>query len=207
MVGLLHIYDADDPTTNTRSNLTADYTIGVRGGADGLIKELDGLLSKQMTFANAVFTTHGSPGAIWFHGDYLTAWWMRQNIADKGYQRLFLPGAKIYFRGCNCAAGEDGWQFLEAITDIFLRRPGSMAYGHTATGFSLSPWALTLIHPGTPISGSFVVTAGGYLAPVVGVIGYLWQRNKVVHLGGEVRAVFAMPGGRHLQQILTDAGD
>jgi hypothetical protein len=61
----------------------------------------------------------------------------REQFRGHGYDQLFRTSGRVYFAGCNCADGDDGWAFLEAAGAIFLRSGGGQAFGWTSLGFAV----------------------------------------------------------------------
>lgn len=119
------------------------YTLNVdeAPGIPYLRGRLRGLIREGYIFDNAVFTTHGYDGVIWF-GEQFLSWkdWYSPEWYGVGFERLF-PGShtKIYFGGCNVAAGADGWKFLEASVRTLCRGSGGVSMGWTSSGFDWLP--------------------------------------------------------------------
>jgi hypothetical protein len=117
------------------------YTIDVDAGVASLRGRLRSLLREGYIFDDVVFTTHGHDGMIWF-GDEAIHWndWYSGDWFGAGFDRLF-PGqnTKIYFSGCNVAAGHNGWKFLEASVRTLCWGGGGVSIGWTSTGFSWFP--------------------------------------------------------------------
>jgi hypothetical protein len=127
---LLSIFDAFDWVGRQQGGHVGSdvYTVRVES-LDQLKTLLDRLLSEGMTFQNAIFTTHGGPGRIRFGdangNERLTPHVLFSRYNAGRYERLFpSKGARMYFDGCNVAAGEEGWLFLEAAARTFLRQAG-----------------------------------------------------------------------------------
>jgi hypothetical protein len=117
------------------------YTVNVDEGIDGLRSKLSWMIKEGMTFQNAVFTTHGNRGAIFFGDEHIIAktWYAKFN--SSGYSRLFpFKDTKLYFAGCNVADSEYGWRFLEAAARTLLATSGGVAIGWTSLGFG-SPFS------------------------------------------------------------------
>jgi hypothetical protein len=95
-------------------------------------------LNEGHTFQSLLFTTHGAPGAIAFDREVVgREEWLNYFYGEK-FETLFpVPFARIYFGGCSVAAGEVGWQFLEATGLTFLRAWGGAVMGWTSTGFGV----------------------------------------------------------------------
>ena len=51
----------------------------------------------------------------------------------------FETKRKIYFDGCNVAEGKDGWDFLAAAGETFLRS-GGITMGWTSLGSGMPGW-------------------------------------------------------------------
>jgi hypothetical protein len=135
---LLSINDAMTAQTRWLARETADdtYTINVDEGIDGLRSKLSWIIKEGMTFHDAVFTSHGNKGVIWFGDEYITAETWYSKFYSSGYARLFpFPNTKLYFAGCRVAGGEPGWRFLEAAARTLLTVSGGEAIGWTSLGF------------------------------------------------------------------------
>ena len=142
----LWIYDASEDvftdmiTANDRPNT---YMIPARAPADGgsgvivLTEWLDVLVKNRTSFSNMVFITHGASGKIRIDGDDLDQRSLRLYFQAKGYEQLVESGGRIYFAGCDCADGEDGWNFLEAAGNVFLKYGGGQCFGWTSLGFAV----------------------------------------------------------------------
>jgi hypothetical protein len=112
------------------------YTINVDEGIDGLREKPSWIIEEGMTFHDAVFTTHGNKGAIFFGGEYIIAETWYSKFYSSGYARLFpFKDTKLYFAGCRVAGGEWGWRFLEAAARTLLATSGGVAIGWTSLGF------------------------------------------------------------------------
>lgn len=118
------------------------YAINLDSGEIGELKlQLTNLLKSGTTFQNAIFTTHGHDGVIWFADRYINADVLYLGFYRSGLERLFpLGNAKIYFAGCNVASGDKGWNFLKAAAMAFLRYAGGSAIGWTSLGFNVPSW-------------------------------------------------------------------
>ena len=117
------------------------YTVNVDEGIDGLRSKLSWMIKEGMTFQNAVFTTHGNRGAIFFGPEYIIAETWYAKFHGSGYSRLFpFKDTKLYFAGCNVADSEYGWRFLEAAARTLLATSGGVAIGYTSLGFG-SPFS------------------------------------------------------------------
>ena len=119
------------------------YTLNIdeAPGIPYLRGQLRGLIQEGYIFDDVVFTTHGNEGMIFF-GDEVLRWkdWYGPEWYSVGFDRLF-PGqnTKIYFAGCNVAAGTDGWKFLEASVRTLSRNSGGVSIGWTSSGFDWLP--------------------------------------------------------------------
>lgn len=118
------------------------YVLDIDSGEIGELKyELIKLLKSGVIFQNAVFTTHGNSGMIFFADRYIDANELYHGFYHDGLERLFpFKNAKVYFGGCNVAEGDDGWGFLKAAALTFLRYAGGSAIGWTSAGFSAPTW-------------------------------------------------------------------
>src|SRR5205085_10190846 len=109
-----------------------------KGAVPVMADLFDMLVRDGVTFQNAVFAFHGKPGTLRANGDDFGARQWRLYFAGHGHERLFpSPLSKIYFPGCDVAAGEEGWKFLEAAGSVLLRGLGGLAYGWTSLGFAM----------------------------------------------------------------------
>ncbi|WP_315831769.1 hypothetical protein [Bradyrhizobium prioriisuperbiae] len=133
-MGLLHIYDADDWRIRSTANRSdSSCRVGVTSG--DLAASLDPLLSLGRIYDRILFETHGSPGTIYFGDNSFDADWFR-SVIPRGYSRLAIRNARVYFNGCNVADGKEGWRFLEAAAALFLTPGGGQVFGQTSIGFS-----------------------------------------------------------------------
>lgn len=139
---LLSINDASSRQMRMLSREGGDdvYTINVSEGHARLRAELSDLVKAGVVFQNAVFTTHGNKGVIFFGEEWIN-WetWYTQ-FYKSGYGKLFAANAKVYFAGCNVADGPQGWKFLEAAARSLLQVNGGFAMGWTSLGFG-SPFS------------------------------------------------------------------
>jgi hypothetical protein len=131
----LYIYDeqeerhaehstGDDPTT---------VKLPVRD-VEGLRTALGQLLREGKTFRRVLWYTHGNPGHISFGKNRLG---IPELYKLKGFEALFSLPTKMYFSGCNVAAGDIGWIFLQMAGDVFLRGGGyTMAWTSTGYGYN-----------------------------------------------------------------------
>jgi hypothetical protein len=167
MYDLLHIYDSGVNALIRIGfkNRSADYTLDVSatgtkhkdvlmwspvgtlklpeeldvGGTKALVDALDDLVKKGHSFRRVVFSTHGSPGAIWIGDEAIDATVLNTLFASRNYHRLFPLFSRMYFSGCHVAAGNNGDMFLEAVGRIFLASKGGVAFGWDSYGLAL-PW-------------------------------------------------------------------
>jgi hypothetical protein len=131
----LYIYDeqedrhakhstGDDPTT---------VKLPVRD-VEGLRTALAQLVREGKTFRRVLWYTHGNPGQIAFGDDRLG---IPELYKLKGFEALFPLPTKMYFSGCNVAAGDIGWIFLQIAGNVFLRGGGyTMAWTSTGYGYN-----------------------------------------------------------------------
>jgi hypothetical protein len=136
---LLSIYDGSDLSIRWQGGHESETTMAVNvTSLLALLNLFDRSKSDGLTFENVLFTTHGSPGTIYFDGDYLNKDGLFKWFADGHYETIFpFKTVKMYFDGCNVADGEWGWQFLEAAGQTFLRGYGGYVLGWTSAGFGL----------------------------------------------------------------------
>jgi hypothetical protein len=175
---MLHLYDADDAQTRILAGpREADESVGVKGGADGLIKVLDKFVSEGWIFQRAVVSTHGNSGFIALGEDHIDAAVLDKRFSGKRYATLFSYNARIYFVGCNVAEGNKGWKFLETAGTIFLGRYGGTTFAHTGAGRPLAHW---------------------YAFAALGPAGQLlnWNLPGRTHFTSPAKYVYTAPGGR-----------
>lgn len=175
---LLSIFDASDWVGRQQGGHDGSDVYTARADTlDQLQALLDRLLKEGVTFKNAIFTTHGGPGRIWFGDDALSPYVLFTRFNAGHYERLFpFPKTRMYFDGCNVAESDDGWLFLEAAARTFLRGTGGMTFGWTSMGIGMPSWL-----------------------PFIG--------GHTEHLTGRVRYVILTPaqdGGAHLLRYPTD---
>lgn len=132
----LSIYDSADKMIrgigtgrDAAAKIAADSVANVRSG-------LDGLVAGGQRFNRVVFDTHGSEGQIVFGKDGFGPITWRTMFAGRGYERLFPFFSKMYFSGCNVSDTGEGWNFLEAASDVFFRSHGGVTMAYTSLGFS-----------------------------------------------------------------------
>jgi len=113
-------------------------TIGVGLGVINLRKVFEQLVNNNQSFNRVVFQTHGGPGRIWFGNEAVTAVVLKAQF--NGFSQLFPHPTRIYFDGCNVAAGGVGTDFLLAAGEVFLTMGGGETFGWTTTGYGLPGW-------------------------------------------------------------------
>jgi len=113
------------------------------GSVSELKRVLQNLIFSGHTFDNAVFSTHGNSGVIFFDDEQLAYWQLYKHFFyDVDYSALFpRRNARILFNGCNVADGVDGWKFLVAAARCFLTQISGTAIGWTSKGFQ-APFGL-----------------------------------------------------------------
>jgi hypothetical protein len=173
---LLIINDTSTPQADwmARKGTDGSYTIDVGfSGADEhsafypgigyLAGQLFGLVQQGATFQNCVFTTHGAPGVIKFGTDELTSYGWYSQFYSRGFFRLFSsPNARVYFAGCQCAAGSAGWKFLEAAARSLVRGAGGWAFAWTSNGWKI-PFMSHPKHFSGDVRQVYVSPGGDYL--------------------------------------------
>lgn len=132
----LSIYDSADKVMrgigtgrDAAAKIAADSVASVRAG-------LDGLVAGKQRFNRVVFDTHGSEGQIVFGEDGFGAITWRTMFAGRGYEDLFPFFSKMYFSGCNVSDTGEGWDFLEAASDVFFKAHGGVTMAYTSLGFT-----------------------------------------------------------------------
>lgn len=142
--GLLHIYDSSDlRVRQTAATRGAANMLGIGKLAD-LGPALDKLVRQGHYFERILFETHGGPGRIWFDTGRLTAgYWQARRGRRWGH--LVTTNARIYFNGCNVAEGPNGWKFLEAAAEVFMKPGGGSIFGQTSFGFG-NPFTGNTVH-------------------------------------------------------------
>jgi hypothetical protein len=141
---LLHIFDSSDSRIRqTAAARGAVHRLGLPDG-NALAPALDNLVAQGNRFDRVLFETHGSPGRIYFDGNYVGAGYWRSVVA-RNYARITSPNARVYFNGCNVAEGDAGWRFLEAAAAVFLSPGGGVVFGQTSVGFG-NPFNGHVVH-------------------------------------------------------------
>ncbi len=161
---LLSINHADNRGDRWTGRAESDdsYTVNVDMGEARLRGQLLELIDQGMQFKNCIFTTHGNKGMIFFGDSWIDTYVWYTEFYHREFYRLFpFPGTKVYFAGCDVAAGPTGWTFLEAAARSLVAKAGGVAMGWTSLGF------------GSPFSGH---------------VRHLWgdTREVMVAPGGEV---------------------
>lgn len=118
----------------------------VLGGCKELLTALDNLVAKRMTFRRVIFSTHGNQGQIYIGDEAIDAKVLRETFSGRNYGQLFPLFTRMCFDGCNVAAGNEGWAFLETAGQVFLPSFGGVAFGYASYGLAV-PWYHT-VHPG-----------------------------------------------------------
>lgn len=142
-MSLLHIYDASDGLIRQTALARGEINQLPVSDAGDLISALMGLRSGPPAFDRILFETHGTPGRIYFGGEGISAQTWRQ-VKNYGFTEIVKPNAKIYFNGCNVAEGAEGWKFLTAVAEAFLKR-GGQVIGQTSKGFG-NPFNGHVVH-------------------------------------------------------------
>ena len=167
----LYIYDNTVPAVRDLINANDNvhtYLFPVNGGSYVLSEGLAELARTGNTYKAAIFLTHGASGKIAFDGNDLAPPQFKMYFENKGIEKLFPRQTRLYFAGCNVAAGDAGWDFLEAAGRTLLKVGGGLVFGWTSYGVAVPSW----FRPGT------------------GNIVHLWGdvRNVTIKPGGEVEA-------------------
>ncbi|HEY3621145.1 MAG TPA: hypothetical protein VGL12_01890 [Roseiarcus sp.] len=171
---LLHIYDAESysirATAWARRNASIVaplmvYPVPVEGGRWGLRTALDKLVKEGLTFQRCLVETHGNVGAIFFDDERVDESNLVQLYGNRGYENIFshVMANKIYFNGCYIADDGGGWQFLDTVGRVFLRRAGGVVMAQTGAGRHLLGWTtLTghIIHFGADTCYSTILPGG-----------------------------------------------
>jgi hypothetical protein len=144
----LYIYDASDRIDRSQadgrfSGESELLTVGV-GSIRELHQWLAKLVKEQYTFKRILFQTHGNSGMIFFNEVPITSGDLRTDFTGKGYDLLCPDRAKIYCDGCNVAEGKEGWGFLAALGQVFLRNQGGITMGYTSRGLGM-PWYIPVV--------------------------------------------------------------
>ena len=153
----LHIYDTADWVGRHQYKGSNDdtYSISIDEGPQQLLGELNKLLTDGKIFRKVVFTTHGNAGAIFFNHKQITWYELYHDFNAPHYERLFpFKNAKMYFEGCEVAAGDDGWKFLEAAGRTFFRVAGGAVLGWTSPGLGLPTFVPSIGGHTAHLSGS-----------------------------------------------------
>jgi hypothetical protein len=115
-------------------------TIGVSLGVKNLMKVFDQLLGSNQTFNRVVIQTHGGPGKIYFGNEFVDSNVWKGSFYGLNYDKLFPKFTRMYFDGCNVAAGGAGTNFLIAAGYVFLGSGGGDAFGWKNIGLGLPGW-------------------------------------------------------------------
>jgi hypothetical protein len=115
----------------------------------------DQLVGNNQRFDRLLVQTHGSPGNVYFGGDPLNATVLGSTFLGMGYEAVFPNYTRIYFDGCNVAAGSAGTQFLTLVGQIFCRRAGGEVFGFNNIGRGFPGWV--------PFIGGHTLHLGGDL--------------------------------------------
>lgn len=94
---------------------------------------------------------------IFFNHEPITAAVLRNVFARRGYHQLFSNRTKLYFDGCNVADGNDGWDFLAAAGEAFLRNRGGIAHGLDIAGGRLTRVVSVYRRPHRPFWGGLQI--------------------------------------------------
>ena len=130
MTTILHVYDAKGARRRRTPGASGPvYKLPVVSIEQDLIGELERLVAEGQRFTRIVFDTPGRGGRIRFGDWAITAAWIRASLAKRGFDALCAPDARIYFKGCDAAEGEAGWDLLAATAEIFLGCGGGKVVG------------------------------------------------------------------------------
>jgi hypothetical protein len=146
---LLLVYDENEEGFVGRRQIQkASERVAVKGTKQ-LAEQLQKLILAGATFSRALFFTHGASGEIHFdRGTSILSIHNFEDVLDRqDYDRLFPEYSRIYFDGCNVAAGQEGWSFLTLVGKKFLRQKGGLTSGFIGKGVGL--WWFGIVH--TPI--------------------------------------------------------
>jgi hypothetical protein len=141
MASKLYVYDSSSDIDRNQEKVRFSkqeglVTLGVGSRAE-LLRGLDGLVANGNTFTRVLFQTHGHSGGIWFGDDFITSYAFATPDFLGKYERLFPNRTKMYFDGCNVAAGDDGWNFLAESGRVLLRLGGGITMGYTSLGIAM----------------------------------------------------------------------
>jgi hypothetical protein len=128
------------------------------GSRQDAVDGLDKLLSKGMVFDRMLIQSHGDHGLIWFGKNQIISSDWKSSFGDGNYDESFPTYSRIYFDGCDVAAGGMGVEFLRAAGRVFLKGMGGEVIGWTSFGLGL---------PGCiPFVGGHTVHPAGHLVRV-----------------------------------------
>jgi hypothetical protein len=141
------------------------YPVAIEGGRDALPTALDKLVSEGLTFQRCLVETHGNVGAIFFNNQSVDVGNLVQLCGNRGYENIFpnLMSNKIYFNGCDIADDGRGWDFLDMVGRVFLRRGGGIVMAQSGPGRLLLPWTMLtghVIHFGADTCYSTILPGG-----------------------------------------------
>jgi hypothetical protein len=171
---LLHIYDAESYSiratawSRRNENILATvmvYPVPIEGGRGGLRPALDKVLKEGATFQRCLVETHGNVGRIAFDDEKVDAIDVAQLLGNRGYENIFPNPMvnKIYFNGCYIADNGGGWEFLDAVGRVFLRKSGGVVMAQTGAGRVLPGWSLLtghVTHIGADTCYSYILPGG-----------------------------------------------
>jgi len=145
---LLHIFDSSNPVVRHLAEARACENELPIDDAENFADALDQLVRNGSYFRRLLFTTHGRSGSIRFGKKSITAEYWR-GVTNRGWSRLVTNNARVYFCGCNVAAEDAGWDFLDAASQVFLKPGGGEI------------WATTTYAWGNPLNGHAIHFWGG----------------------------------------------
>jgi Domain of unknown function (DUF4347) len=124
-----------------------------------LIDGLDKFVASGATFDRMLIQTHGNTGHIYFGDESIwDTTWSGKDFTNRKFEKLFPLSSRIYFDGCDVAAGGVGTEFLRAAGQLFLKGGGGEVMGWTSAGLGLPGW--------WPFIGGHTIRVSGHLVTI-----------------------------------------
>jgi hypothetical protein len=201
MAKKLYIYDStsflDVAQAKCRFNESVDLVTMPVASIQEFVGKLTALVQVGAKFDRALIQTHGGPGTIYVGHEALTSSVLRAKFSGKGFEALFPAVSRIYFDGCNIAAGiaEDcnsgtcpttgpgieGKTFLITAGAIFLKRAGGSVFAYASLGKAMPWWvpfkAGRTLHPGGGQVVFEFLPGGAIVPPSVPIFADPWGKD------------------------------
>jgi hypothetical protein len=112
----IYFYDSQDShiVAEARRTGAGDQNLVLRGVSSygDVLNELDVFIRQRRQFNCIFFSTHGSPGSVYFANGSLNLSNAHQLIDRSA---IFGDQGRVLFMGCNCGDDDIGWRFMEAV--------------------------------------------------------------------------------------------